>query len=333
MVDGENVRAAPKQARVTAVIPTVGRHSLGRAVWSALTQTFRDLMVVVAVDGPTSLLEGITLPEDDRVRIVYCQVSRGENGARMAAVLATQSELIAFLDDDDWWEPGKVAAQVEAMDRIRAAGTRHALITCRSLNRTETGDVIETVPRRVPRPGESVAEYLFTRREIRPGSAGFGSSMFLFDRALLDVEPLTEGLPLHGDLDWALRVGARSDAAFHMLEDVLVNYTRQPTGMSNFPQARWSASFDWVMHQAQGLGPRQRGDALLGLTAPLALRGRDWTGVRKVICTAAIGRARAGLRAWLFCAALAARQSLQELCGLAGRRTANREPLALQRTR
>jgi len=332
MVDEANGGAAGKPSRVTVVIPTVGRPSLARAVRSALMQTFGDLTVVVGVDGSPSLLEGIELPEDGRLRFVYCQARRGENGARMAAAAATRSELIAFLDDDDWWEPTKIAAQVEAIDRIRAGGMRHALITCRSLNRTESGDAIGTAPRRVPRTGESVGEYLFTRREIRPGGAGFGSSMFFFDRDLLEVVPLSEGLPLHGDLDWALRAAARPDTAFFMLEDVLVNYTRQPAGMSNWPQARWSASFDWVMNGAQGLGARERGDALLCFTAPLALRARDWRGIGKVVWTVTIGPARAGAHAWLFFVILATREGVKDI-GRVARRASNAKSVAGQSDR
>ncbi len=105
-------------ASVTVVIPTRHRpESLRAAIRSVAGQQYPGpIDVVVVFDqaepdmtlGGENLGVGVTVLPNDRVP--------GLCGARNTGVLAASGELVAFCDDDDVWLPGKLAAQVQALD-------------------------------------------------------------------------------------------------------------------------------------------------------------------------------------------------------------------------
>lgn len=112
---GSGPASAP---RVTVIIPTHDRAAvLPRAIDSALAQTGVDFRVLIADDGSTDgtgrVLERYA--SDPRVSILSLPHG-GVCRARNAAVAACASPLIAFLDSDDEWRPGKLAAQLALMD-------------------------------------------------------------------------------------------------------------------------------------------------------------------------------------------------------------------------
>ena len=89
------------------------------AVGSALSQTFRDLEVVVVDDGSTddtAAAVGRLAERDGRVRLIR-QGNAGVAAARNAAIAAARGPYVAPLDADDVWYPDKLAAQVARMRR------------------------------------------------------------------------------------------------------------------------------------------------------------------------------------------------------------------------
>ncbi|HKP96147.1 MAG TPA: glycosyltransferase family A protein [Fibrobacteria bacterium] len=104
--------------RVTVIIPTRDRAAvLPRAVDSALAQRDADFRVLVADDGSTDGTDRALerYAGDPRVGVLRLEHG-GVSRARNAAVAACGSPLIAFLDSDDEWLPGKLAAQVALLD-------------------------------------------------------------------------------------------------------------------------------------------------------------------------------------------------------------------------
>lgn len=102
----------------TAIIVTRNRSNLfTNAVNSALTQTCPNLEIVLFVNGSEDETEQIakTLYKD-RVKIVISKSNVGLSEARNQAFLHTKSKYIAFLDDDDTWEPQKIITQQKAME-------------------------------------------------------------------------------------------------------------------------------------------------------------------------------------------------------------------------
>jgi glycosyltransferase involved in cell wall biosynthesis len=98
---------------VSVIIPTFDRASvLPRAIASALAQSGPSLEVIVADDGstddtPTALAR---FASDPRVRVLSL-AHGGVCRARNAAVDEARAPLLAFLDSDDEWLPGKLEAQ------------------------------------------------------------------------------------------------------------------------------------------------------------------------------------------------------------------------------
>lgn len=104
--------------RVTVVIPTYNRADLLiESVESVLRQSYRDLEIVVCDDGSTddtvACVEGL----ESRIRYLGLPHTGRPGAPRNRGIEAARGELIAFLDDDDLWEPGKLARQIEVLDR------------------------------------------------------------------------------------------------------------------------------------------------------------------------------------------------------------------------
>ncbi len=101
---------------VTVVIPTFDRAALlPRALDSALAQRGVDFRILVADDGSTDATPQVLAhytgaTGDPRIRVLTLKHG-GVCRARNAAVAACASPLLAFLDSDDEWLPGKLAAQ------------------------------------------------------------------------------------------------------------------------------------------------------------------------------------------------------------------------------
>ncbi|WP_441246867.1 glycosyltransferase family 2 protein [Kitasatospora sp. McL0602] len=115
----------PRPATLVAtVIPTYRRpEGLRRAVASALAQTVRDQLVVVVDDG-AGLPE---LPADPRLVAVSLARNCAVAGVvRNVGIRLTSSRYVAFLDDDNEWEPDHLA---QALARLEAPGGPDAVYT------------------------------------------------------------------------------------------------------------------------------------------------------------------------------------------------------------
>jgi glycosyltransferase involved in cell wall biosynthesis len=103
--------------RVSVVIGTHNRSRLvEQAIRSVLAQTFADLEVVVCDDGSNddtgARVRGFGAP----VRYLRLEHSGRLGVPRNRGVEAARGDLLAFLDDDDLWEPEKLARQVARLD-------------------------------------------------------------------------------------------------------------------------------------------------------------------------------------------------------------------------
>jgi glycosyltransferase involved in cell wall biosynthesis len=82
---------------------------IGDAIGSALEQDPAPHEIVVGNDGSTDDLAGALRPFGDAVRLVTIEHA-GEAAAKNAAVAAATGEFVAFLDADDRFLPGRLAA-------------------------------------------------------------------------------------------------------------------------------------------------------------------------------------------------------------------------------
>ena len=107
---------------VSVIIPTYNRALLvGRAIESALAQTYEAIEVIVADDGSTDGTAAVAARYGSRVCFVR-QANAGVSAARNLGLRYARGEFVAFLDSDDAWLPWKVAAQIALLQRYPQIG-------------------------------------------------------------------------------------------------------------------------------------------------------------------------------------------------------------------
>lgn len=111
---------------VSVVTPTYKRsEKLPRAIESILSQTYRDIELFVVNDNEpedefTQYVKDVTAKYNSDPRFHLIIQKKHINGAvaRNVAIRQAKGEYIAFLDDDDWWEPNKIEEQVKELSQL-----------------------------------------------------------------------------------------------------------------------------------------------------------------------------------------------------------------------
>jgi glycosyltransferase involved in cell wall biosynthesis len=107
--------------KVSVIIPTNNRsHMLVRAVQSA-ARAGSSVEVIVVDDASTDQTAEVC-QKLEGIKYVRLEHNQGVAGARNVGILASSSDYVAFLDDDDLRLPGTLDKQVEAPMRIKQAG-------------------------------------------------------------------------------------------------------------------------------------------------------------------------------------------------------------------
>src|SRR6266545_3624012 len=115
MKDGD--RPGRQSPRVSVVMPAYNAApTVGQALDSVLSQTFRDFEVVVVDDGSTDHTREVLAGYGDRIRM-FDKVNEGKPAStRNLGVREARGELVAFLDADDCWRKEKLERQVGVFD-------------------------------------------------------------------------------------------------------------------------------------------------------------------------------------------------------------------------
>ena len=105
---------------LSVVIPTWNRaHLVCEAINSALNQRPCAVEVIVVDDASTDdTAELITRVYGESVRLLRLSKPGGAGAARNAGVAIARGELLAFLDSDDVWLPGKLDAELRVFERF-----------------------------------------------------------------------------------------------------------------------------------------------------------------------------------------------------------------------
>jgi glycosyltransferase involved in cell wall biosynthesis len=110
---------------VSVVVPVYnGAKYLSQALDSALGQTYRPLQVVVVDDGSTDSSPEAIASYGARI-VSIRQPNAGVAAARNVGIRSAGGDLIAFLDQDDWWLPEKVERQVAVFSEDEGLGLVH----------------------------------------------------------------------------------------------------------------------------------------------------------------------------------------------------------------
>jgi hypothetical protein len=228
---------------VSAVVPTHGRLDLlACAVRSALRQTWRCLEVIVVQDGPDAATEAyLSSVSDHRVRTVILPEAVGGCAARNAGVRAARGEWIAFLDDDDEWLPDKIACQMRA---VRQSRVWFPVVTSRLIAQSQT--VSRVLPPRIYDGSQPVADYLFCRSGLTDSGGLMQTSTLLASRELLLAVPFRDGLRMHQDWDWIIRVTAYEGVRVVMEPKPLSIWRVEDNRSSVGRSPDWRFSLQWI---------------------------------------------------------------------------------------
>lgn len=108
---------------LSVVIPTWNRaHIVCEAIESAFNQRGGAVEVIVIDDGSDdNTAEVVRRSFGSRVHLLSMPDRRGAGAARNAGVRLASGKLIAFLDSDDLWLPGKLDAELRVLERFPGA--------------------------------------------------------------------------------------------------------------------------------------------------------------------------------------------------------------------
>jgi glycosyltransferase involved in cell wall biosynthesis len=179
--------AMTKPEFVSVVIPTHNRPDMLReAVASVRAQTFTDYEIIVVCNGstPEDLAKYVAIPD---IRLLVTN-RKGIGLALNIGIEAARGEWVAFLDDDDLWEPNKLKIQLQVADSAHAE-----VVFCDTVN---FGNGHKTIAPIRPPPS------LSTREAFLLANYGGGCSATMVRRsALLAVGGFDES---HVSPDWDL---------------------------------------------------------------------------------------------------------------------------------
>jgi glycosyltransferase involved in cell wall biosynthesis len=237
-----------------------------------LGQTYENIEAVVVIDGPDrvtrAILDAIV---DPRLRVLELDHSVGGSEARNRGVREASGEWVAFLDDDDEWLPSKIQKQVDVA--IRSVFP-FPVVACYFVARTPACDYIW--PRRTPRLGEELCEYMFVKSSLFRGETQLQTSLIFARRQLFEEIPFTSGLRRHQDTDWYLRVAR--------VNGVGVEFVREPLAIWYLEENRskvtglmdWRDSLRWLRSRRELITSRAYTGFIASQLAAEAVQQNDW---------------------------------------------------------
>lgn len=116
----ELAKGVEEDILVSVVMPVHNRaHCVSSAVASVLSQTYRNLEIIVVDDGSTdNTLEVLNRFDDPRIVVVRSPECEGVSKARNRALAAARGSIICYLDSDNAWDDRYTAAMVGAFQHL-----------------------------------------------------------------------------------------------------------------------------------------------------------------------------------------------------------------------
>lgn len=266
--------------KISVIIPTHNRPELvKRAIASVYAQDIDQastiVEVIVVINGNDIVTRStLALLDDSNLKILDIPEA-GVSNARNVGVKTAVGEWIAFLDDDDEWLPQKLRLQYSAAIASTASnGTMsNPVITSKLTARTPKGDFDR--PRRFPKPGEDLSDYLLGRTGFFQGEGLIQTSViFTTSRLLLEV-PFSL-IPKHEDWEWVLRVAKRSDVTIKFIPEVLAIWYLEENRTSLSTKHNYQGSLDWITRNRDLVTPSAYAAFILIEVGSQAAQQQQW---------------------------------------------------------
>jgi glycosyltransferase involved in cell wall biosynthesis len=224
---------------VGVVIPTRNRPELVRAaIASVREQRYPGEIRVVVVHDQTEPDHELATTEGPVVLALANWRTSGLAGARNTGILSLDTDLVAFCDDDDRWQPDKLRRQVAAL----LAEPDAEFATCA----IEVEYEGTTTPRLAGRSRVTTAELARSRMAM------LHSSSFLARREAFTEGGLglvAEDAPGSQNEDWDLLLRAARRAAIVHLDEPLVRVRWGRTSHYAYEYATKISSLRWMMQR------------------------------------------------------------------------------------
>ena len=194
--------------KISVIIPTHNRaHLLLRAIESVLAQTLKPIEVIIVDDGSTDATAELVSSCFPQCHCVY-QENQGVSSARNHGIRIASGDWFAFLDSDDEWLPGKLAAQQEQL----SANTAHRLCHTEEIW-IRNGKRVNAMLKHA-KSGGHIFEKCLPLCVISPSAAMIHRSIFE------EIGTFDESLPACEDYDMWLRICSRESVGF--VEEALI---------------------------------------------------------------------------------------------------------------
>lgn len=248
---------SPSTERVSVVIPTRFRPELVvRAAASALAQTHPDVEVIVVIDGPDpDTAAALAAIADPRLRVRTLPANGGAARARNRGIEAATGRWVAFLDDDDHWHPGKLAAQVAAVP----ADLPYPILSCRCEVVTARGTFVW--PRRLAGPEDVIGDYLFVRHGLFKGETFAPTSTLMAPRDLLERHPFP--VSRFDDWEWLITAGRIGGCALITVPTVGCVHYAESSRVTLSTCHNFDHALEWAEAMQPHLTPRAYAALLL----------------------------------------------------------------------
>jgi glycosyltransferase involved in cell wall biosynthesis len=101
---------------VSVIVPVYnGDRYIAQAIESILEQTYTNFEIIIVDDGSTDRTRDRLQPYGQKIRYIH-QHNQGVAAARNHGISASKGDLIAFLDQDDYYLPHKLGSQVACFE-------------------------------------------------------------------------------------------------------------------------------------------------------------------------------------------------------------------------
>lgn len=269
---------------ISVVIPSRQRPALlVRSVETVLLQTWRNLEIIVVLDGDTAGSADALrqrFPGEQRMSILENASCEGLSRARNRGVQAARGDWVAFLDDDDEWLPQKLEKQMAC---VFASPFPEPVVTCQMFYKT--GGTLRVNAQ--PPPTRPISEYLYACNRFTGAQGLMTPSTVLAPRSLCLRVPFTPGLPRHEDGDWAMLIGHEPTVGFEFFAEPLVIYNSEPDGRERVSEFRdWHYSMAFARSRLSLMTRKAYAGFLLSRCIEAAAHRGEWTALGPIVVEA-----------------------------------------------
>jgi glycosyltransferase involved in cell wall biosynthesis len=201
------------QPLVSVIIPNYNyANYLREAVESVLSQTYKNIEIIVVDDGSKDKSAEVLQEFGDKITVIF-QQNAGVSAARNNGVANSKGEYIAFLDADDVWLAEKIEKQIKLFSEDKTLGLVHVGVQDIDGNGNNLDVHLDGLS------GEVSHEFLLLNRAVVLGG---GSGLMITRKAFNEVDGFDLRLSTSADWDLFYQISSRYQVGF--IEEILLKY-------------------------------------------------------------------------------------------------------------